>query len=159
MSDVTHFIGKFAQALMLYELIIISAYLIRNIFFFVRWWKPSLKEQYRYWACSLLTMSISKFVGSTFAFTLCMWFYTVQNHLPVAGRTHQRLTTIWPLLCSSTTKHWKSLLWQLTTGFFLLWRQLCRCNKNTFQRLLIPPYRSSPTEYLFSTALLYILHN
>ena len=27
----------------------------------------------------------------------------------------------------------------------MLWRQLCRCNKNTFQRLLIPPYRSSPT--------------
>ena len=29
----------------------------------------------------------------------------------------------------------------------------------TFQRRSIPPCRSSPTEYLFSTALLYILHN
>ena len=68
------------------------------------------------------------------------------------------LTTIWLLLCRRTVKHRKARCDNHQQAFSCFGRNCAEPTKFTLQRWSVRACRSSPTEYLFSTAPLYILH-
>lgn len=68
------------------------------------------------------------------------------------------LTTIWLLLCRRTVKHRKARCDNHQQAFSCFGRNCAEPTKFTLQRWSVRACRSFPTEYLFSTAPLYILH-
>ena len=68
------------------------------------------------------------------------------------------LTTIWPLLCNHISNAEKACCDNQQWAFSCFGSRCAGPTNLTFQHRSIPSCRSSPTEYLFSTAPLYILH-